>query len=106
LPGAPKPAYERRDFRALRCVEIGWRLAKEYWGNGYASEAAAACLRFGFENLKLKQIVAFTAAANKRSMAVMERIGMTRNPDDDFDHPNLAPGHPLQRHVLYRTNVR
>jgi len=88
------------------CVEIGWRLAKEYWGNGYASEAAAACLRFGFEKLTLKQIVAFTAAANKRSMAVMERIGMTRNPADDFDHPNLAPGHPLQRHVLYRINAR
>jgi len=86
------------------CVEIGWRLAKEYWGNGYASEAAVACLRFGFEKLTLKQIVAFTAPLNKRSIAVMERIGMSRNPADDFDHPNIPPGDPLQRHVLYRMN--
>ncbi len=84
------------------CVEIGWRIAKEYWGNGYASEAAAASLHFGFEKLKLQQIVAFTVPTNKRSIAVMERIGMSRNPADDFDHPNLQPGHPLQRHVLYR----
>ena len=86
------------------CVEIGWRLAKEHWGAGYASEAAAACLRFGFERLKLQQIVAFTVPLNKRSIGVMERIGMSRNPSDDFDHPKLPPGHPLQRHVLYRIN--
>jgi ribosomal-protein-alanine N-acetyltransferase len=86
------------------CVEIGWRLAKEHWGNGYASEAAVACLRFGFEKLTLKQIVAFTAPLNKRSTAVMERIGMSRNPEDDFDHPNIPPGNPLRRHVLYRMN--
>jgi RimJ/RimL family protein N-acetyltransferase len=86
------------------CVEIGWRLAKEHWGQGYASEAAAACLRFGFEKLTLQQIVAFTVPLNKRSIAVMERIGMSRNPADDFDHPNLPPGDPLQRHVLYRMN--
>jgi RimJ/RimL family protein N-acetyltransferase len=98
------PACERRDFRALPCVEIGWRLAKEHWGAGYASEAAAACLRFGFERLKLQQIVAFTVPLNKRSIGVMERIGMSRNPSDDFDHPKLPPGHPLQRHVLYRIN--
>jgi RimJ/RimL family protein N-acetyltransferase len=104
LPGAPQPAYERRDFRALTCVEIGWRLAREHWGNGYASEAASACLRFGFEKLTLKQIVAFTVPLNKRSIGVMERIGMSRDPADDFDHPNLPPGDPLQRHVLYRLN--
>ncbi|MEA3178556.1 MAG: hypothetical protein QOI59_2079 [Gammaproteobacteria bacterium] len=86
------------------CVEIGWRLAKEHWGNGYATEAAVACLRFGFENLTLQQIVAFTAPLNKRSTAVMERIGMSRNPADDFDHPNVPPGDPLRRHVLYRMN--
>jgi RimJ/RimL family protein N-acetyltransferase len=102
LPGAPQPAYERRDFRALQCVEIGWRLAKEHWGNGYASEAAAACLRFGFEKLKLQQIVAFTVPLNKRSIGVMKRIRMSRDPADDFDHPKLSEGHPLRRHVLYR----
>jgi len=66
------PAYERRDFRALPCVEIGWRLSREHWGNGYASEAASACLRFGFEKLTLKQIVALTVPLNKRSIGVME----------------------------------
>jgi RimJ/RimL family protein N-acetyltransferase len=104
LPGAPQPAYERRDFRAFTCVEIGWRLSREHWGNGYASEAASACLRFGFEKLTLKQIVAFTVPLNKRSIGVMERIGMSRDPAEDFDHPNLPPGDPLQRHVLYRLN--
>jgi RimJ/RimL family protein N-acetyltransferase len=104
LPGAPQPAYERRDFRALPCVEIGWRLSREHWGNGYASEAASACLRFGFEKLTLKQIVAFTVPLNKRSIGVMERIGMSCDPADDFDHPNLPLGDPLRRHVLYRLN--
>jgi len=84
------------------CVEIGWRLLKEHWGKGYASEAAVECLRFGFEKLTLEEIVAFTVPLNVRSRAVMERIGMWRNPADDFDHPNLEPGHPLRRHVLYR----
>jgi len=86
------------------CVEIGWRLAKEHWGNGYASEAAAASLRFGFEKLRLQQIVAFTVPLNKRSIGVMKRIRMSRDPADDFDHPKLSAGHPLQRHVLYRIN--
>jgi RimJ/RimL family protein N-acetyltransferase len=86
------------------CVEIAWRLSKEHWGNGYASEAASACLRFGFEKLTLKQIVAFTVPLNKRSIGVMERIGMSRDPADDFDHPNLPLGDPLRRHVLYRLN--
>jgi ribosomal-protein-alanine N-acetyltransferase len=86
------------------CVEIGWRLAKEHWGCGYASEAAAATLRFAFENLKLRQVVAFTVPLNKRSMRVMERIGMSRDPADDFEHPKLPPGHPLRAHVLYRVN--
>ena len=86
------------------CVEIGWRLAKEHWGRGYASEAAAACLRFAFDNLKLQQIVAFTVPLNKRSMRVMERIGMSRDPAGDFEHPKLPPGHPIRPHVLYRVN--
>jgi RimJ/RimL family protein N-acetyltransferase len=88
------------NFRS--CVEIGWRLAKEHWGHGYASEAAVASLRFGFEKLTLQEIVAFTVPLNERSIGVMKRIGMTRDPADDFDHPNVEPGHPLRRHVLYR----
>ncbi len=78
------------------CVEIGWRLAKEHWGHGYASEAAVASLRFGFEKLTLEEIVAFTVPLNERSIGVMKRIGMTRDPADDFDHPNVEPGHPLR----------
>lgn len=84
------------------CVEIGWRLSREHWGHGYASEAAIASLRFGFEKLTLQEIVAFTAPLNERSIGVMKRIGMTRDPADDFEHPNVEPGHPLRRHVLYR----
>jgi RimJ/RimL family protein N-acetyltransferase len=86
------------------CVEIGWRLAKENWGCGYASEAAAACLRFAFENLTLQQIVAFTVPLNTRSIRVMERIGMARDLAGDFEHPKLPPGHPLRAHVLYRVD--
>jgi RimJ/RimL family protein N-acetyltransferase len=84
------------------CVEIGWRLAKEHWGRGYAKEGARECLRFGFEDLALKEIVSFTAIPNLRSQAVMQRLGMTHDPADDFDHPKLPEGHPLRRHVLYR----
>jgi RimJ/RimL family protein N-acetyltransferase len=84
------------------CVEVGWRFAVEAWGHGYATEAARAALRFGFENLDLAEIVSFTVPANTRSRAVMERLGMTRDPADDFDHPRLPEGHPLRHHVLYR----
>jgi ribosomal-protein-alanine N-acetyltransferase len=84
------------------CVEMGWRLAAEHWGHGYASEAARAAVAFGFERVGLKEIVAFTVPANVRSRRVMERIGMTRNPADDFDHPRVPEGHRLRRHVLYR----
>jgi RimJ/RimL family protein N-acetyltransferase len=84
------------------CVEVGWRLASEHWGRGYAPEAARAALRFGFEQVGLDQIVSFTVPANLRSRRVMEKIAMRRDPGDDFDHPSLAEDHPLQRHVLYR----
>lgn len=84
------------------CVEIGWRLAPEAWGNGYATEGARAALRFGFERIGLAKIVSFTVPANVRSRAVMERIGLTRDPADDFEHPGLPEGHPLRKHVLYR----
>jgi RimJ/RimL family protein N-acetyltransferase len=82
-------------------VEVAWRLARAYWGRGYATEAARAALDYGFEKLGLNEIVALTVPANWRSRQVMERLGMTRVPEDDFDHPNLPEG-PLKRHVLYR----
>jgi RimJ/RimL family protein N-acetyltransferase len=84
------------------CVEIGWRLAPEAWGQGYATEGATAALAFGFERLGLEEIVSFTVPENVKSRAVMERIGMTRDPADDFLHPNLPDGHRLRQHVLYR----
>ena len=83
-------------------VEVGWRLARWAWGHGYATEAATAALRHGFDVLELDEIVSFTAATNRRSRAVMERLGMTHDPADDFDHPSLAPESPLRRHVLHR----
>ena len=84
-------------------VEVGWRLDQPYWGNGYATEAARAVIADAFERIGLKEIVSFTVPVNLRSIAVMERLGMTRNPDDDFDHPTVPRGHPYRRHVLYRT---
>jgi len=84
------------------CVEIGWRLAIEHWGRGYATEAARLALGYGFGTLALSEVVSFTSATNHRSRAVMERLGMRRDPDEDFDHPALPESHPLRRHVLYR----
>jgi RimJ/RimL family protein N-acetyltransferase len=86
------------------CVEIGWRLAAEHWGRGYATEAARLALAHGFGPLALPSVVSFTATENRRSRAVMERLGMRRDPEEDFDHPDLPEGHPLRRHVLYRLN--
>ena len=93
--------YPRFESHFTPCVEIGWRLAREAWGHGYATEAARVALAFGFAVLNLAEIVSFTAVRNARSRRVMERIGMSYDPADDFDHPQL-PGLPLQRHVLYR----
>jgi RimJ/RimL family protein N-acetyltransferase len=84
------------------CVEVGWRLARAAWGNGYAHEAASAALSFGFDTLGQDEIVSFTVPANERSWSLMRRLGMTHDPADDFDHPRLPEGHPLRRHVLYR----
>ena len=84
------------------CVEIGWRLAREHWGHGYATEAATAALAFGFGDRALEEIVAFTVPANIPSRRVMGRLGMRRLPADDFEHPAIADGHPLRPHVLYR----
>ncbi len=88
--------------RFTPAVEIGWRLAYEYWGKGYATEAAKASLQYGFENLNLDEIVSITPTQNIRSANVMKKIGMNHNPEDDFDHPRRAEGHPLRRHVLCR----
>lgn len=86
------------------CVEIGWRLAADRWGQGLATEGANAIVRYGFETLGLDELVSFTVPANARSRRVMEKLGMTHDPADDFDHPRLPPGHPLRGHVLYRLN--
>jgi len=83
-------------------VEAGWRLACAYWGQGYALEAARAAIEAGFGRLGLAEIVAYTVPANRASWRVMERLGMTRDPAEDFDHPSQPKGHPLSRHVLYR----
>jgi RimJ/RimL family protein N-acetyltransferase len=83
-------------------VEIGWRLAAAFWGRGYAPEGARAGLRFGFERLRLEEIVSFTSVGNEKSRRVMTRIGMTHSAEDDFDHPRLPATSPLSRHVLYR----
>jgi RimJ/RimL family protein N-acetyltransferase len=89
---------------AAPAIEAAWRLARPYWGRGYALEAARAVVADGFCRLGLQEIVAITVVGNVRSRRVMERLGMTRDPteDFDFDHPRLSEGHPLRRHVLYR----
>lgn len=90
------------DAHFTPCVEIAWRLARDYWGYGYATEAASAARDHGFAHLGFNQIVSFTVRTNQRSRNVMERIGMTHSAEDDFEHPLLPPGHPLRHHVLYR----
>jgi RimJ/RimL family protein N-acetyltransferase len=84
------------------CVEIGWRLHRAHWGRGFATEGARAAIRDGFDRLGLASIVSFTAVLNTRSRRVMEKLGMRRRVEEDFDHPRLPEGHPLRRHVLYR----
>jgi ribosomal-protein-alanine N-acetyltransferase len=84
------------------CVEIGWRLSADHWGRGYATEGARATLAFGFDIVGLREIVSYTVPANMRSRRVMEKIGMKRDPAEDFDHPSLPEGHPLERHEFYR----
>jgi RimJ/RimL family protein N-acetyltransferase len=97
--GLAVPAF---DAHFTPCVEIGWRLAAEHWGRGYATEAATAVVAYAFDQLGLEEVVSFTVPDNWRSRRVMERLGMTHAPSDDFDHPSLPNGHPLRRHVLYR----
>jgi RimJ/RimL family protein N-acetyltransferase len=83
-------------------LEVGWRLARPHWGRGYATEGARAALAFAFDRLHRNEVVAMTAAINLRSQRVMQRLGMTHDVRDDFDHPRLATGDRLSRHVLYR----
>jgi ribosomal-protein-alanine N-acetyltransferase len=84
------------------CTEVGWRLARSAWGKGCATEGARAALAVAFGPLGLEEVVSFTTVANTRSRAVMARLGMTRDPAEDFNHPNLDPDSPVSRHVLYR----
>jgi RimJ/RimL family protein N-acetyltransferase len=95
-------AVPRFEAHFTPTVEVGWRLARSAWGRGYATEAGRTAVAFGFAEIGLDEIVSFTSVDNVRSRRVMERLGMTHDPADDFDHPRLPPGHPLQRHVLYR----
>src|SRR5690242_1700060 len=83
-------------------VEVGWRLARPFWGNGYATEAATAAVSFAFERLDLDEVVSFTSTTNEPSIRVMRRLGMRHDVAGDFDHPRVAEGSPLRRHILYR----
>jgi ribosomal-protein-alanine N-acetyltransferase len=83
-------------------TEVGWRLAREHWGQGFATEAARAAIDDGFDRLGLHEIVSFTTVGNIRAHRVMQKLGMPRDPADDFDHPNVPAGHPIRRHVFYR----
>lgn len=95
-------AQPRFDAHFTPAVEIGWRLAREHWGSGYATEGARAVVATAFDELGLDELVSFTTVANAASRRVMERLEMTHDPADDFEHPLLAPGHPQRPHVLYR----
>ena len=94
----------RAEFEAhfTPAIEVGWRLTPSAWGHGYATEAGRAALEFGFRQLGLSEIVSFTSTTNVRSQQVMQRLGMTHNAADDFDHPSLVRDDRLRRHVLYR----
>lgn len=93
------------DAHFTPAIEVGWRLARRFWGAGLAPEAARAAIDDGFERVGLDEIVSFTAVANHNSRRVMEKVGMTHDPSEDFDHPSVEPGHVLQRHVLYRLSA-
>jgi RimJ/RimL family protein N-acetyltransferase len=97
-------AFPRFEAHFTPCVEIGWRIAHAHWNQGFATEAARAALAHGFNELHLPEIVSFTATQNLASRRVMEKLGMTHSPSDDFDHPSLPAGHRLSRHVLYRAS--
>lgn len=101
--GLAIPAFQAHFTSPRRpCVEIAWRLAAEYWGRGLATEGARTVVEQAFGELGLSELVSFTVPGNVRSRRVMEKLGMTHDPAEDFDHPDLPAGHPLRRHVLYR----
>ena len=93
----------RRQLPFSPCVEVGWRLKRGAWGNGYATEGGRACLRVAFKRLALAEVVSFTTLTNQPSIAVMQRLGM-HNANADFGHPAVPEGHPLRPHCLYRVN--
>ncbi len=97
--GLSEPAFQAH---FTPCIEIGWRFHRNFWGHGYALEAARVALRFAFETLQLSEVVSFTARLNERSQRVMQRLGMQQSPQDDFEHPSIPVGHTLCPHVLYR----
>jgi RimJ/RimL family protein N-acetyltransferase len=97
--GLSSPPYETA---FTPCIEVGWRFRPEFWGHGYATEAARLAVDYGFDTLRLPEIVSFSAAGNGPSRRVMERIGMQRDLAGDFAHPRVPEGHPLRPHVLYR----
>jgi RimJ/RimL family protein N-acetyltransferase len=97
----------RQTFEAhfTPAIEVGWRLARGSWGHGYAPEAARAALAVAFGPLGLDEVVSMTSVTNLNSRRVMEKLGMRRDPADDFEHPAIAEGHPLRPHVLYRLSA-
>lgn len=97
--GLAVPSFQAEFMPA---IEIGWRLGRDCWGVGYATEGAQAVLAFAFGRLNLAEVVSFTAVGNHRSRGVMERLGMIHKPAEDFEHPMIAAGSPVRRHVLYR----
>jgi len=97
--GIARPSYETH---FTPCTEIGWRIRKEFWGKGYATEGAKAVIKYAFDEIKLQEIVSFTSKLNLPSIKVMEKIGMSRDLSGDFDHPLVEEGHKLKEHVLYR----
>ena len=96
--GLNEPGYQ---LPVSPCTEIGWRLDKDYWGKGYATEAARACLKFAFEVLQVAEVYSFTAVSNKKSWSVMQRLGM-QDTGNNFGHPMIPEKHPLKEHVLYK----
>ena len=99
MTGLAVPTY---DLPFNPCVEVRWRLARPAWGRGLATEAAREALRVAFDEVGMPEVVSMTSVPNTPSQAVMERLGMTRDPGDDFEHPAVPVGHPLRPHVLYR----
>ena len=94
--------YWNLEMEFAPCIDVGWRLALDYWGSGYATEGARAAIRFGFEKLGLNEIVSMATIGNARSHRVMQRLGMTSDSAENFEHPKLPKGHPLSLRVLYR----